>query len=148
MSELPVDPAAPLVMPVNTGQPMDSQRETPMKLDVPEDTHGFPPSGLLNPLALPGFLLHLRGISLLWTIPRTIRQIYLIEMQVTARISHLQWMERDGYIARLHTQILRPRPQNCQIARLQGNTYLMRRWFSGCGTAPCKLGPTLSCWTL
>ena len=54
MSELAVDPAGPLVMAVNTGQPVDSQWETSMKLDEePEDTHGFPPSGFLNPLALP-----------------------------------------------------------------------------------------------
>ena len=80
MLELPVDSATPLVMAVNTGQPVNSQWETSMKLDEePEDTHGFPPSGFLNPLALPEFLLHLRGLSLLCTIPRTIRQIYLIE---------------------------------------------------------------------
>ena len=65
MSELPVDHAAPLVMAV------DSQWETSMKLDEEqEDTHGF-----LNPLALPEFQLHLKGLSLL----RTIRQIYLNE---------------------------------------------------------------------
>ena len=53
MSELPVDPAAPLVMAVNTGQPVDSQWETFMKLDEePEDAHGLPPSGFLNPASL------------------------------------------------------------------------------------------------
>ena len=80
MSELAVDPAGPLVMAVNTGQPVDSQWETFMKLDEePEDTHGFPPSGFLNPLALPEFQVHLKGLSLLWTILGTIRQIYLIK---------------------------------------------------------------------
>ena len=40
MSELPVDPTAPLVMAVNTGQPVDSQWETSMKLD--EESEDIP----------------------------------------------------------------------------------------------------------
>ena len=37
-----------------SGQPVDSQGETSMELDdEPEVTHGYPPSGFLNPLALP-----------------------------------------------------------------------------------------------
>ena len=53
MSELLVDPATPLVIAVHTGQQVD-QWEISMELDEePEDTHGYQPSGFLNPLTLP-----------------------------------------------------------------------------------------------
>ena len=54
MSELPVDPAAPPAMAVNTANQWTPQGETSMELDEePEDPHGYLHSGFLNPLALP-----------------------------------------------------------------------------------------------
>ena len=52
MSELLVGPATLLVIAVHTGQQVD-RWEISMALDEePEDTHGYQPSGFLNPLTL------------------------------------------------------------------------------------------------
>ena len=74
------------------------------------------------------------------------RSLEDLEIQVIALLSHLQWQERDDYIARLHSHV----PQTTST-ELQGNTYLMRCWCLGLWNGSREmspLGPTLSCWTL
>ena len=142
--QLPVDHAAPLVMAVNTGQPVDSQWETSMKLDErSEDIPQVPTLWIPQPIGSPRVSSSLeRPISSLDYTQNYQANIFnrVLQDLYTSLASFPTFNGWRGMAISLDSTLRshRLRLQNCKIARLQGNTSLM---LSGCGTDPGRCLP-------